>query len=169
MGSTPLSGEEMALLPPIRPRWQAHLVALVAVLSVLVIHELWAWTTYTASSPAVMGAIGPLLSSPLWLLVRAALGLFLSPLLFRVGFGWGTETLPTVVPFAAPFVGWVIGFRLAHLPYRDWRPSDKQRPTVRLIPCTGYHVLQADLDRLAKHEHTLQASRTNDTKPQHPA
>ncbi|MEI2810186.1 MAG: hypothetical protein V9F00_08285 [Nocardioides sp.] len=161
MGSTPLSGEEMALLPPIRPRWQAHVVALVCAAVGLGAWLLVSWERRTLDDlAAARGTLAFVALVLLELATLAAPWLILVPLIFKVGFDWRTALILMVIPFTAPFVGWVIGFRLAHLPYRNWRPSDKQRPTVRLIPGTGYHVLQADLDRLAKHEHTLQASRT---------
>lgn len=104
MRTAPLSAQEQAALPPIRPRWLAHVAAL--------------------------GGCG-----------------------LSVGYGWGTIALLVIFPFAAPFVGWALGFRLVRIPYRDWRPSRRQWSTARPVPGTGYHVIQADLDRMEPSVH----------------
>ncbi|MEI2810191.1 MAG: hypothetical protein V9F00_08310 [Nocardioides sp.] len=148
MDPAPLTAEEMAALPPIRPRWVAQVAGLVggcAGFGAFLVADAsqkyagslgWDLHWTLALLIFLVGSVGP------WLL--------LSPLLFRVGLRWSVVVILTLLHLAAPFVGWLVGFRLAHLPYRDWRPSDNQRPTVRLVPGAGFHVLQADLDRLAR-------------------
>jgi hypothetical protein len=147
MDHAPLTAEEMAALPPIRPRWVAEIAGLVgACVATAVAFLVVKAVNYL--DPIVAGwGLPVIVAIPLLIATLAAPWVLLSPLLFRVGFDWDKVVLLAVFLFAAPILGWRVGFRLARIPYRDWRPSGPQRPSVRPMPGTGFHVLQADLDR----------------------
>lgn len=146
----PLTLEEQAALPEIRPRWLAHLGAWVGV-GVFVGLALLQRRSLDWLDPIVTGWDLPWGLSIAFLPVAFAVPwAIIAPVLFRVGYHWGTVLLLAVFPIASPFVGWAVGFRLVRIPYRDWRPSPQQRPSVRPMLGTGYHVLQGDLDRLTE-------------------
>lgn len=153
MHPAPLTTDEQAALPDIRPRWLAHLAALLGA-SVGVGALLLMLQVVDRLDPIVTGWNLP------WALAGLLLGatliapwVVIAPVLFRVGYGWGTVLLLAFFPLAVPFVGWALGFRLVRIPYRDWRPSRRQRPTIRPVPGTSYHLLQTDLDRLLRARH----------------
>lgn len=152
MRAVPLSTEEQALLPPIRPRWLAHVAALggcgLSVGVLLAVNRFLSSDLFGTDSDLPLD-----LRILLLVLIQGIPWVLMAPILFRVGYGWGTVVLLVIFPFAAPIVGWALGFRLVRIPYRDWRPSRRQWSKVRPVPDTGYHVLQADLDRMEPSSH----------------
>jgi hypothetical protein len=143
----PLTDQERSTLPPIRARWVAHLAGVVG--AAVGVAEI---TGVPKVLPAVDrmapdGGVSLLVAIPALILVTAGPWLALSPVLLRLGFDWAHILVMALIPLTVPFVLWGVGFRLLRRPYRDWHPSKAQRPTVRPISGTGYHVLQSDLDR----------------------
>lgn len=152
MVPTVLTPDEQAALPPIRPRWMAHVGGVAgagAGLSALVVlPDLLSWLQSVSRG----WDVHPLIADSFVLACVVGLAVPLYRLSSYVGFGPGTVVLLFVCAVILPFVGWAIGFRLVRIPYRDWNPSARQRPTVRLMRGAPYHVLQADLDRCLRAE-----------------
>lgn len=159
MTQAPLTADEVALLPPMRPRSLGHVAGLVGV----AVSFAYGWLITTsfdwfdergvlnAGPWAVTGAIAfacAFAAEAVWL-----------PLLRRADFQWHWVAWLTLFPIACPIIFWKIGFRLARMPYRDWRPSAPSKPTARMIPGTRLHVLEADLVRLrARQANTVKAA-----------
>lgn len=147
MQPVPLSEDELSALPPIRPRWVAHMSGLVGALAGLMA-LLATRHLLDKLDPIVAGWRLP---EPLVILLLVCIWVvpwtLIAPLMLRVGYDWGGLILLMIFLMALPVAGWVLGFRLMRIPYRDWEPSAKQRPSARPVPDTTYHVLQADLER----------------------
>lgn len=145
-----LTLDEVCSLPEMRPRWVAHLGALIGLsggLAIVVAQRRFleamdstapSWDLPVAWGIAllVISLAGP------WALVAWV---------FRsLGFDWTHVVIASVVPYVGGLIlTWRVGFRLVRRPYRDWRPSRTQRGQVRPFPGGTFHALEQDLERFA--------------------
>jgi hypothetical protein len=163
----PLSPDEVATLPPRRARWVCHVAALLTAGMMAG----WAWAMIMFAKD-LDHAINPDRlkdwESGLLMVSSACLcWVPLAPFLQRVGLTWPYAFWMTVIPFVVPVVAWKVGFRLAAIPHRDWRPGSHQIGYVHPIPDTGFHVTTQDLARWAGRR--TPASARDGVQPEVPA
>jgi len=141
-----LTPEQVASLPPLRPRWLAHLAGLATLAAYCGCVVLARWLLDRAelvSEPTSVWSWAGLVFA-----VTTAVLMYLLPLLpfaAKVGLSWGWLASSVFLWPIAFCYAWSVGFRLVRIPWRDWRPTRPQRALVRNVPNTSYHVLTSDL------------------------
>jgi hypothetical protein len=145
-----LTPEQVASLPPLRPRWLAHVAGLAALAAycgwVLLVRWLLARAELAGEPTSAWSWAGVVLAVATGALVFL---LPLVPFTSRVGLSWGWLVASVLLWPIAFSYAWSIGFRLVRIPWRDWRPARPQRALVRNVPGTSYHVLASDLPEQA--------------------
>ncbi len=120
-----LTPEEVAALPPRRPRWACHLVAMALLVPYLAV--VYAEVVLDVRDAFAAGSV--------------VMGVALLPLYHRVGLSWPNVLWFVLWPPMAAVVCWRVGFRLTALPYRDWRSRKDDYDRLRRVPGTPYHVV----------------------------